>query len=1091
MRKQLVRRKLLLAVLAAGALYMPVMAEGTITSLVTVKDPNQTISDDIHVTDGETPSAVYIPKNMSGGEILIHSKNITVHRTGNDNGDYGLIDFDNGYKGKLHLADGMTMTGTFSGTQVRATGLTFNDVNELADRNTGKPGDGYVSIGDDVTIRLENRNENTDDKNPVTSNYLRGLEVTGETVETGDNLKIGLTAHTGNDAEMEGINIDHYGSVSIGDHARISVENYTKGPMGHNLTDIIFSSLQFNGEKSVESKGRGVFRLGNSAEIIGTYTSDDGLSEDAVVGQEFEGIRLEHTQAEIGDSALVRLEGSGSARLIKGLSFRNDSDVTIGDNLVNQLSMSGMVEGMYGCTVYGTSSIPSILRIGKNSQTRLSVEGPVYKNQNMGGISASYSTVDVEDGAKITVKAVNTGASAESSFVAGARSLAGNLNFGNNPEITVNSTGYNKTRGLYASNSSTTATHGDNLIIGDNLNLQVSATENGQSSGLDVKGLFNSNAGVTVGKYSRITVKASSDASTAMGLYSELKGTTTIGDDASIVVNSDAVNDNHVLHAESGGAITLAGSAYIQGKKEAAYADGEGSRISLMGSGKKTILGDLTSKDKGTILLDLFTSDSLIRGKSSVLDASGKEDVHAADTELSLSGGALWQMTGSSSVTKLANNGGTVDMQYNPDYQDLHIGTFSGNNGVFKMKSDLESQTDGDKVTIDNAEAGSTGIISVYDKSLATGKEVTGARHLLMVTDSSKNAAFRGESISTGGLWEIAPTIREGGTFADGDGNTVGSAGEWYLASVTRTINKDTKPLIDAGDNTYGLYRLSIDTLRQRLGDLRYRNRSDDKYDFWVRDRHGRFDGSGYDSKYNFFQIGVDTMPNEKSAYGLLVERGIAAPNFTSGSGKNHTLAGALYATWIGDHGSYTDVVAKIGRNDTTLHTYGEYADRASYREDEESLSIEYGKTLDMGTEGYFFEPQAQFVFGHLGSNSYTTRRGTHVHEDSFNSSIGRLGFVLGKKQKNGENPHDFYLKASILHEFGGDRDYSLRRVNAYGDEESLDGSYHYRDTWVEAGFGGNVKINDNTSFYADVERSFGSDYTKKWQINAGINWSF
>ena len=1091
MRKQLVRRKLLLAILAAGALYMPVMAEGTITSLVTVKDPNQTISDDIHVTDGETPSAVYIPKNMSGGEIHIHSKSITVHRTGNDNGDYGLIDFENGYKGKVNLADGMTMTGTFSGTQVRATGMTFNDVNELADRNTGKPGDGYVSIGDDVTIRLENQNENTDDKNPVTSNYLRGLEVTGETVETGDNLKIGLTAHTGNDAEMEGINIDHYGSVSIGDHARISVENYTKGPMGHNLTDIIFSSLQFNGEKSVESKGRGVFRLGNSAEIIGTYTSDDGLSEDAVVGQEFEGIRLEHTQAEIGDSALVRLEGSGSARLIKGLSFRNDSDVTIGDNLVNQLSMSGMVEGMYGCTVSGTSSIPSILRIGKNSQTQLSVEGPVYKNQNIAGISASYSTVDMEDGAKITVKAVNTGASAESSFVAGARSLAGNLNFGNNPEITVDSTGYNKTRGLYASNSSTTATHGDNLIIGDNLNLQVSAAENGQSTGLDVKGLLNSNAGVTVGKHSRITVKASSDASTAMGLYSELKGTTTIGDDASIVVNSDAVNDNHVLHAESGGAITLAGSAYIQGNKEAAYADGEGSLISLTGSGKKTILGDLTSKDKGTILLDLSTSDSLLRGKSSVLDASGKEDVNAADTELSLSNGARWQMTGSSSVTKLANNGGTVDMQYNPDYQDLHIGTFSGNNGVFKMKSDLESQTDGDKVTIDTADAGSTGIISVYDKSLATGKEVTGARHLLMVTDKSKNATFCGESISTGGLWEIAPTIREGGTFADGDGNTVGSAGEWYLASVQKTINKDTKPLIDAGDNTYGLYRLSIDTLRQRLGDLRYRNRSDDKYDIWVRDRHVRFDGSGYDSKYNFLQVGVDTMPNEKSAYGLLVERGIAAPNFESGSGKNHTLAGALYATWLGDHGSYTDVVAKNGRNDTTLHTYGEYADRASYREDEKSLSIEYGRTLDIGKEGYFFEPQAQFVFGHLGSNSYTTRRGTHVHEDSFNSSIGRLGFVLGKKQKDGENPHDFYLKASILHEFGGDRDYSLRRINAYGDEESLDGSYHYRDTWVEAGFGGNVKINDNTSFYADVERSFGSDYTKKWQINAGINWSF
>ena len=957
MKKRQIRRKLLLAALAAGALYMPVMAEGTITSLVTVNDPNQTISDDIHVTNGATPRAIYIPKNMSGGEIHINSQNITVERDGNDSGDYGLIDFENGYKGKIVLADGMTMTGSYSGTQVRATGMTFNDVNELADRNTGKPDDGYLSIGNGVTIHLENRNENTDDKNPVTSNYLRGLELTGENAEAGDNLKISLAAHTGNDAEIEGINIDHYGSLSVGDHARISVENHTKGAMGHNLTDIIFSSLQFNGEKSAETKGRGVLRLGDDAQITGTYTSDDGLSEDAVTGQEFEGIRLEHTQADIGDSTLVQLEGSGSARLIKGLSFRNDSDVTIGDNLVNRLSMSGMALGMYGCTVSGTSSIPSMLRIGKNSQTQLTIEGPVYEKQNIGGISASYSTVDMEEGAKITVKAVNTGASAGSSFAAGARSLAGKLTFGNNPEITVDTSGYNKTRGLYASNSSTTTAHGDNLIIGDNLNLQVSAAENGQSTGLDAKGLYNSNAGVTIGKYSRITVKAPSDASGSIGLYSELKGTTTIGDDASVVVNSDAENNNHVLHAESGGAITFAGSAYIQGNKEAAYADGEGSRISLAGSGKKTVLGDLTSKDKGSILLDLSTADSLLRGKSSVLDTSGSEDVSAADTELSLSGGALWQMTGTSYVTKLTNNSSTVDMQYNPDYQDLHIGTFSGNDGLFKMKSDLESQTDGDKITIDTAEAGSTGIISVYDRSLATGREVTGARHLLMVTDNSKNATFRGESISTGGLWDITPSIREGGTFADGDGNTVGKAGEWYLASVTKTINKDTKPLIEAGDNTYGLYRLSIDTLRQRLGDLRYRNRRDDRYDIWVRDRHGRFDGNGYDSRYNFFQIGVDTMPNEKSAYGFLVERGIGAPRFESGSGKNHTLAGALYATWIGDHGNYTDIVAKVGRNDTSLHTYGAYADRASYREDEKSLSFEYGRTLPMGSRGYFFEP--------------------------------------------------------------------------------------------------------------------------------------
>lgn len=71
------------------------------------------------------------------------------------------------------------------------------------------------------------------------------------------------------------------------------------------------------------------------------------------------------------------------------------------------------------------------------------------------------------------------------------------------------------------------------------------------------------------------------------------------------------------------------------------------------------------------------------------------------------------------------------------------------------------------------------------------------------------------------------------------------------------------------------------------------------------------------------------------------------------------------------------------------------------------------------------------------------------------------------------------YVKASLLHEFGGDRDYTLNRINAYGDPETLDGRYGYKDTWWEVGFGGDVKLNRNTTFYADVERSFSSTYTK------------
>ena len=81
----------------------------------------------------------------------------------------------------------------------------------------------------------------------------------------------------------------------------------------------------------------------------------------------------------------------------------------------------------------------------------------------------------------------------------------------------------------------------------------------------------------------------------------------------------------------------------------------------------------------------------------------------------------------------------------------------------------------------------------------------------------------------------------------------------------------------------------------------------------------------------------------------------------------------------------------------------------------------------------------------------------------------------------------DYYLKFSLLHEFGGERNFHL----AAPDGETMDYSEDYWDTWQEAGFGGTWHINGNTSIYADAERSFGGSWHKKWQWNLGINWQF
>lgn len=100
------------------------------------------------------------------------------------------------------------------------------------------------------------------------------------------------------------------------------------------------------------------------------------------------------------------------------------------------------------------------------------------------------------------------------------------------------------------------------------------------------------------------------------------------------------------------------------------------------------------------------------------------------------------------------------------------------------------------------------------------------------------------------------------------------------------------------------------------------------------------------------------------------------------------------------------------------------------------------------------------------------------------NAYIARLGFVLGRKAADG---NDFYFKASALHEFGGDR--AVRMLAANGEELALDKDYS--DTWFELGLGTNIKLSKSAYFYGDVERSFGADIEKKWQLNAGLRWSF
>ncbi|WP_296958562.1 autotransporter outer membrane beta-barrel domain-containing protein [uncultured Dialister sp.] len=1015
--------------------------------------------------------------------------------------------------------------------------------------------DSNINIGQDCQIHMY---INQSQVSGYTYGIYAGAGGSNSTIHFGPYGTLSLKQDGGTSDQTIGICTAANSTIDLGPHGTLSLMQYGgTSNQTYGIYAVSDSKIDFGpyGTLSLEQVGGtsnqtiGICTDPNSTIHFGSYGTVSLKQEGGTSKNGMFGIYADaNTKINFGPHGTLSLmQDGGISNKTYGIYAVSDSKIDFGPYGTLSLAQDrGTSNGTYG--IYADAN--KTIDFGPHGTINLMQDGGT-SNQTMGiyAVSGSkidfgpYGTVslqfegDYQGNSQILSDLWNYGADTEVKDHA-SFTVSGNLTkavpqaitqirgiyvgngtgrFGGN--LTVHTSGHNyaMVSGIVASAD----TEKTNLLSdGDNAHVTVDATEdetgttNKLSGGNYIAGIKNSGKGsfVTVGRNAQIQVSAPEDKEvSALWVYKNAK--MEMGDGAVLTVNSAAAENNNVVKADSVGKVTFDGGMTLSGSQNAIYSTGDGSSVTALGAGRKVILGNLESADKGSIKLKLNTADSLLRGKSTidgfrpdaatthglmaataeVNDASGNAsgDNMPADTELTVANGARWDMTDNSQVKTLNHeNGGTVNMSYNPELQRLDVDTYNGNGGVFRMKSDLNQlETDdkkyADKVYIQNAEVGSTGLIQVHDQSFLTGHEVTGTKYQLLITDKSGKAKFSGMDLDDGGLWDVTPTIQNGKYVHDVMNVSDANEEQWYLTKLERKINKDTIPLMKAADNSYALYRLDIDSLRKRMGDLRFRNLKDTS-GLWARDFHGAYDGSGVDSKYNGFQLGYDYAANDKSVYGFFAERTISNPKYSYGSSKDHGLSGGLYGTWLGDSGVYTDVVAKWGRDDTNLHTWGGWPDSANYRTWNESLSVEWGKTFTRD-DGLFLEPEAQMVFGRLGSKDYTTRRGRTVSMGSYDSAIGRLGILLGKRVTDREHPYDYYLKFSMLHEFGGERNFHL----AAPDGETYDYSEDYRDTWYEAGFGGTWHINGNTSLYADAERSFGGMWHKKWQWNVGVNWQF
>lgn len=723
------------------------------------------------------------------------------------------------------------------------------------------------------------------------------------------------------------------------------------------------------------------------------------------------------------------------------------------------------------------------------------VEGILANGANIG------STINFKNNyTKLTCTSTDLDANATHAAITCV--AAGVVNFDHAVDIYASAT-HNKVFGIYTTGNNSLfhakdrvsiETVGGNMQTGNNgilIQQNSSALFEGALS-VKVSGDTGSNIGIMVSSGGKIEMEDSlkinvSGTNSKGGLWVQKEGSTAKIKGVADISFATGTAGNAVV-AKGGASVNFENDVFInkdntkdtyEYNKAIGIKDNGTININQSGGKQVVIKGGITV-DNGNLNLTLDRADSVLEGFI-FSQNSGKAVVN-------LDNSALWRVSefaGVNSVDSLMiNNGATVDMTFDDTAAtELAITDYSGTGGNFIMDTNLAAET-GDKVNITTATAGTT-YVQVKDVSLANGHTVDGAKNLLLITDASENINFVGKNLNAGGLWDVTPTLENGENITLADGS-LGIKDQWYLTKLAKQVNNDTKVLLENGDGNYALWRNTSDTLRKRLGDLHnYQNDKEATEGIWSRYVGGKFGSGNFDGSFNMYQLGYDKAADAKSIYGFAVENGSGSTNYSYGSGKDKLWAGSIYGTWYGDNSSYTDVVARFGQFDTDIRSYGDNPDKAKAKSSAYSLSVEYGKTIELNkAQGTFIEPQAQLIVGRLGSSSYTTDRGNNVYMGGVNSCIGRLGIVAGKKAAGG---NDIYLKVNMLHEFGGNRDVRMQAANG----ETLSASQDYGDTWFELGLGGNIKLGNSSHFYGDIERSFGADIQKKWQVNAGVRFEF
>ena len=539
----------------------------------------------------------------------------------------------------------------------------------------------------------------------------------------------------------------------------------------------------------------------------------------------------------------------------------------------------------------------------------------------------------------------------------------------------------------------------------------------------------------------------------------------------------------------------------------------------LLGKKKEKIL-DLI---KNTLLDESITNNKIL---NSIIDSKLKEKLVFLKQISSNEGSEISEITLEGGIVNLQDEdikqkygiyeSDIIDLLLGNKHQKVTIGELKGNGGIFKVDLDWDSNK-GKKYTaeeydeviedlkteerfsdyiyiekVDNTTKTNPVQIVDFDASKAHLEKMKINKDKLYFANVEKGTT---SFITASSVYSNAGNVFDYtyGTGSETSNNGTGT--DWYIAVSGKSAESNLN-FSAAKGAMYAGYALGteLDTLNKRMGEARYLEEDDG---VWVRYRHSK---TGWDDTYetngDMFQLGFDNEETEKDGKhyrGVAIDYTDADTNIMgiSGEGEHERYAVSLYDTWLGEKGHYRDLVLRGGRINSDYDVSGAFSNGyedigGDYHQWFGSISAEWGRKNDMGT-GWYFEPQVQAQLARIGGASYVSDSGIDVDQEGATSLIGRAGFRIGREYVKDNGKHDnFYIKADLLHEFAGDKSFSLT-----GNDGRYDKEYDGQETWCDVGIGADISLGKNSYFWADVERTFGADFDNTWQINGGFRWEF